>query len=188
MKFFQLSLFEHAFRRLRTEIPPVLGLLGVNVKVATKTEARRTYRKQAKSDAQLLGVWIELRKSYFPERTDIDSYTVCWSSRRQLRTLASCSLSKHKVNVARELNYADFEKWLPPLLYHEMCHAVLGVGERFSQGRREIHGRAFKDLEKRHPLTREFSQWIKSGGWLHAVRSSRTREYHQRKKLLKPAA
>ena len=187
MKFFQLGLFEYALRRLKTEIPPVIGRLRVSLQ-STRTPSRYSPRKHAKSDEILLGIWKQLREAYFPERTDIDSYSVCWSSRRQLRTLASCNLSKHKVNVARELRYPEYEKWLHPLLYHEMCHAVLGVGIKLSQGRREIHGKSFKSLERRHPLTRELNQWIKSGGWLHAVRSSRSLEYHQKKKLLKSAA
>lgn len=138
-------------------------------------------RSSGKSDPALLELWRELRRDYFPDRADIDDYIVRWSGRRQIRTLASCNPEKRRVNVARELNYPKHFQWLKPLLYHEMCHAVLYQHMR-REGDYRHHGREFKALERRHPEIQAFNQWIKSGGWLSAVRSSRARDYHQQKK------
>ncbi|MCB0310094.1 MAG: SprT-like domain-containing protein [Bdellovibrionales bacterium] len=124
---------------------------------------------------------MALRNSYFPERTDLDAYQVSWSKRRQKRTLASVNIEKKRVNVARELNDIRYAVWLEPLLYHEMCHAVLGEGVRRSNGGYAWHGPEFKSLEKRHPEIKSLDQWIKAGGWQRAVRSDRSRRAYQRR-------
>ena len=127
------------------------------------------------SDAQLVSIWTALRAHYFPERADLDSFLVCWSTRPQKRTLASCNIRRRKVVVASELRSDLHRRWLSPLLYHEMCHAVLGdtIGRR--GGKRAWHGAEFKALERRNPEIAELDAWIRSGGWRHAVRSARSR-------------
>ena len=114
---------------------------------------------------------------YFPEHPELGQYRVDWSTRRQLRTLASCSLKRKKVLVAKELNDARYALWLDPLLFHEMCHAVLGTGLKRGQGRTAWHGREFRALERRHPGTQGLQQWIESGGWRRAVRSARAKAF-----------
>lgn len=126
------------------------------------------------SDPLLGSVWLKLRHEYFPDRPDIDDYQILWSNRKQKRTLASCSIEQHKVRVARELNAPRCWGWLEPLLYHEMCHAYLG---RTPEG---YHGRTFRKLEKRHPLTKALEDWIKAGGWFSTVRSDRARRARAR--------
>lgn len=117
--------------------------------------------------------WRNLRIKYFPDRVDLDDYTVTWSSRRQKRTLASCNLRMRKVIVARELDHPDIAIWLIPVLYHELCHAVLGTQVRRTGKKRAWHGPEFKALVNRHPLTNKLDHWISSGGWSKAVRSAR---------------
>ena len=109
-------------------------------------------------------------------------YRVLWSKRRQKRTLAACHIEKRKVVVAKELCHPKWERWLDPLLYHEMCHAVIGEKPEIRNGKRLWHGPQFRALERRHPGIQEFDRWIREGGWLSAVRSARSREYHARKK------
>jgi hypothetical protein len=123
----------------------------------------------------LHAIWLDLRHRFFPERGDLDDYVVVWSSRRQIRTLASCNLRTRRILVARELLGEELARWLPPLLYHEMCHAVLGLNVRQSGGKRRWHGAEFKRLEARHPETALLHQWVQSGGWARAVRSDRAR-------------
>lgn len=131
------------------------------------------------SEKILENLWNSLQCEYFPDRTDLLVYTIEWSSRRQKRTLASCNVKRKKVLVARELDDTRFSVWLAPLLYHEMCHAVLGDEMMSIQGRRPWHGREFRALERRHPLIPELDRWIRSGGWLSAVRSSRARRRYE---------
>ena len=79
------------------------------------------------------------------------------------------------MSVAKEMAHPEAAHWIPALLYHEMCHAVLGqdVGQRGTK--RTWHGQKFRELEARHPQSKDLDHWIKSGGWLHVVRSARAK-------------
>jgi hypothetical protein len=128
-----------------------------------------------KSDPQLVSLWQDLQKSYFPERTDLLDYTVSWSTRRQKRVLASVHIRRKIVSVAQELRREDTKQWLPAILYHEMCHAFLGEEVPREGGKRAWHGSAFKALVAKHPETEPMERWMRSGGWHHVVRSERAR-------------
>ena len=123
----------------------------------------------------LYPLWCSVRQEYFPERPDLDTYELSWSKRRQKRTLASCNLLSRRVVVAREMFHEKCSPYMHALLYHEMCHAYLGKEVPRNGRRRAWHGKAFRDLERRHPGIKELDQWIKSGGWSSAVRSERAR-------------
>ena len=127
-------------------------------------------------------IWLDVRRSWFPDRPDLDHYIVVWSRRPQKRTLASCNIESKRVIVARELNYPEHYRWLKPLLYHEMCHAYLGFSVVDEDKRCRWHGREFKSLERRYPGMPEFDYWVKSGGWDRAVRSDRSKRAHRARK------
>lgn len=127
------------------------------------------------SEPELQTLWLSLRREYFSERTDLDTYIICWSGRRQRRVLASVSVDKKVVRVAQELQTAEHSHWLAPLLYHEMCHAILGRDVPRRNGKRSWHGKEFRELEARHPGIKALDEWIRSGGWHKAVRSHRGR-------------
>lgn len=135
----------------------------------------RSPRVGLRSDPALSAIWNDLLQKYFPERGDLKSYTVGWSNRSQKRVLASCSPRQRRVRVARELKYPQYQEWLEPLLYHELCHAVIGEQVVRHAGKRCWHGAEFKALEKRHPKTEQLNLWIGSGGWRAAVRSDRAK-------------
>ena len=97
-------------------------------------------------------------------------------SRCQKRVLASCNIHRRRILVAQELNNSSTSQWLEPILYHEMCHAVIGHGVALSpSGKRQWHGKEFKELEARHPQIKALDSWIRSGGWAKAVRSHRSK-------------
>lgn len=156
MKFLQLLLFGR--RAPRHHIP----------------DSRRRTRAVAPSDPELLALWHELRREYFPDRPDIDGYRVVWSARPQKRVLATCFPTKSLVKVARELREPSYVEWLAPLLYHEMCHAYLGKVAN-AGGRLMWHGPEFRALEARHPGTAQLNRWMNNGGWSSAVRRDRAR-------------
>lgn len=137
--------------------------------------------RRRKSDPELYKIWCELYLRYFPQREDLANYQVTWANNKRKRTLASCNLRRLKVTVASELRHEKHYQWLSPLLYHEMCHAVLHfeVG-RNGRGMR-WHGPEFKDLEARHPHIEALNHWAKNGGWLGAIRSDRARRAHQKR-------
>lgn len=126
-------------------------------------------------DPVLYSVWTELIAKYFPERRDLLSYNVNWARRRQKRTLGCCNLTRRRVTIAQELKRPEFGHWVEAVLYHELCHAVLGSEILRRNGRRAWHGAEFKDLESRHPNSLELQRWMRNGGWRGAVRSARSR-------------
>lgn len=117
----------------------------------------------------LLTKWQQLRAQYFPELPELDKYTVRWSNRHQLSSLASCNVERKRVEIAKALDAPQYVSYVEALLYHEMCHAALGRPPVI-RGRRVMHGKDFHRLEKRHPLTAHLNSWIKSGGWQRASR------------------
>lgn len=145
-----------------------LLLFGTRRPKATQRN-RAPKRPTMESGIILIEIWKRLRIEYFPDRADIDSYSVGWSRRSQRRTLASCNIDRRRVVVARELRGEECRRWLEPLLYHEMCHAVLGKDVEYYRSKRAWHGREFRDLERRHAGTSELDAWIRSGGWRRAV-------------------
>ena len=132
---------------------------------------------RGKSDEFLLTLWRNLRQEFFPDHIHIDDYTVTWSSRPQKRVLASCNIRRRRIVVAQELFEPSATRWIGPVLYHEMCHAVIGEGVHLSQsGKRLWHGQQFRQLESLHPDISAMNAWIATGGWAMAVRSHRARQ------------
>ena len=177
----QLSLFDDwgsvqtATRKVRSEKPnPSSNKKIISPKTSDKV--------QELSDADIYEIWLSLRQTWFPDRRDLDSYALRFSRRKQSRTLACCDVFTRRVTVARELAYGAYRSWLPPLIYHEMCHAVLGSTARRTGKRRNLHGAEFKALESRHPQIEDLDQWIASGGWLKAVRSDRAKRAAQKRR------
>jgi predicted SprT family Zn-dependent metalloprotease len=123
----------------------------------------------------LAATWSGLITSYFPERQDLHKYSIAWSTRRQKRTLATCNIKHLRVRVAKELNNPEHWHILEALIYHEMCHAVLGFSIKNAGSKTAWHGREFKLLEARHPGIPALNSWIKEGGWRRAVRQDRSR-------------
>lgn len=195
-RFFQLVLptFQSSDLRsdvlagITTGITKLKGAVSsVRVKKQSATKKRsirrarvpRQRRVAPASDTRLSAIWNELQLCYFPDRNDLQSYSISWSKRSQKRTLACCNSSRRCVRVARELDYPDFELWLAPLLYHEMCHAVLERNVSRSAKGTLWHGPEFKALEKQHPKISALHDWIKAGGWSKAVRSDRAKRAWQ---------
>lgn len=136
----------------------------------------RKYRiSPPKVAPELERIWTQVASSYFPQMPELGEYMVVWSRRRQKRVLASITVSRKLVRVARELNHPDYVKYLEPLLYHEMCHAV--VGDKIEKrGRKRLwHGPSFKNLENQHPDIKNLQKWIREGGWAQAIRRDRAR-------------
>jgi len=133
---------------------------------------------------ELFSVWANLIKEYYPERTDLLTYNITWSSRRQRRVLGSCNIKTHRVRIAREMQHPECAQFISPLIYHELCHAVLGDSLKRLEQRIPWHGKEFRELEARHPQSADLTNWIRSGGWAKAVRRARTSEIWRRRKAL----
>jgi len=117
----------------------------------------------------LLDIWNDLREQYFPNHPHLNDYKIIWSERKHRRTLASCNVERKRISVAPVMKLPEANQYLEALIYHEMCHAVLGMPERVN-GRRRIHGRDFKNLEMLHHGIPHLDRWIANGGWIAAAR------------------
>lgn len=175
----QLGLFASLFSALT-------GARGSSPVRTSRARPQRALRPRS-SDARLFAVWQEVAQRYFPSRPDLLEYSVTWSPRPQRRTLASCNISKKRVVVARELTPTEHHERLEPLLYHEMCHAVLGKDVGYMGSKRAWHGPRFRALERKHPDISALNEWIRGGGWARAVRSDRSRAAaHARRQRVSP--
>ncbi len=125
-------------------------------------------------------IWHKLVYKYFPNQSNLLNYKIVWSNRPQKRVLASCNIEKRIVRVAPAMRLDESRPYLEALIYHELCHAVVGIG--YKNGRRDIHSKNFKQLESLHPEIKNLDQWIKEGGWIKAVRIS-TRAINRQKLL-----
>jgi len=121
------------------------------------------------SDSELRQRWDFLSNRYFPDRKELSEYQIIWSARSQKRVLGSCNLTHKRVRIARAMDRPELSNLLDALIYHEMCHAVVGV-QRGAR-RRVFHGRDFRILEAIHPFSEQLDLWIRAGGWVKAVRS-----------------
>lgn len=173
--FQQLNLFDRIRGRQRLGRPKSSRIQSPRLRAPAPSAVRRRepIALGAGSAPELLEVWCALRLRFFPERVDLDSYTIGWSRRRQKRTLASCNMRSRCVIVAQELRDPLFNEWIEPILHHELCHAVIGLDVARRKGRRAWHGREFRSLENLHPRIPALDDWIKNGGWLYAVRRAR---------------
>jgi len=175
----QLALF---FAKYLKKNDSLLGQLDHHKKKLPKRKEIKSLQQKG-CDSELLEIWINLRVKYFPLRVDLDSYHLKWSSRGHKRTLATCNLTSRTIIVARELKSQEYNKVIEPLLYHELCHAVLGHAVPKTARGKSWHGRDFKILESLHPDSMWLDQWIKQGGWSRAIKSDRAkRAWQERKK------
>jgi len=159
-----------------------LLLFGVGRPQRAPVRPRRTVEVPVTSDALLRQIWLGVRRQWFPERPEIDEYVITWSRRRQKRTLGTCFPTRKRVVIALELQDPEYHCWLEPLIYHEMCHAVLGR-QADRNGRNIWHGPDFKALERRHPGSKSLDDWIRTGGWARVVRRARARSAAAHRRL-----
>lgn len=158
------------------QLPLFGSLIRMAVKRRAKTAPRHPHRATNQQNEDLTNIWRSLIAQYFPERGDLYSYRIAWSRRRQRRILGSCNIKSRRVNIAREMQAPECASLLPALVYHELCHAVLGQSLERRSRSFPWHGKEFKALEARHPGSAVLTEWIKTGGWTKAVRRARSRE------------
>lgn len=154
MIFTQLELFATKIFKINKEFPQI-------------HEDRDKYT----SREELYRIWTELQKKHFPDIPDLLSFKLVWSNRHQSRCLASINLQKKVVRVAPAMKLKESYYFLSPLLYHEMCHAIVGI--KVERGRRKMHTKEFKILESKNPDIFILNQWIDSGGWKKATRKAK---------------
>lgn len=112
----------------------------------------------------ILNIYESINREYFEEKV---SASITWgtkSPRRAVRrrTLGSYSSHSHMIRINPVL---DIER-VPPyfvefIVYHEMLHAFLGVKNK--NGRRSVHSKEFRELEKRFRDYEKAMAWEKKG-------------------------
>ena len=180
MKMLQLSFgffAPPARRTLSAAAPSETSVAGVFEPPRPQRRPRQLTRFKRPDDPQLpvpdlRSRWCTIRAEYFPLRADIDDYKLVWSTGVQKTVLASCNVHRRRIRVAASFQRVECMPYLDALLYHEMCHAVLGEPPRVG-GRRVVHGKEFRALEARHPGIPALDRWIEQGGWRDEVRRHR---------------
>ena len=172
-------------RGFKASADALYSMLKLTRRLKRRFEPRplRTRPRQVRLTAstELTDLWHALRLEYFPDCENLIHYTIGWSRRRQRRTLATCEVRRKYVRVAKEMRAPLFGPYLAPLVFHEMCHAVLGEDPGYHRGKRAWHGPRFKALERLHPGIPDLDAWIQNGGWSYAVRRSRALEQHAKR-------
>ncbi len=105
----------------------------------------------------------QLNQTYFDGRSRA---AVVWGRRPATRGARQFRLgwydpTRNLITLSRRLDQPDIPRYmLEYVLFHEMLHEILGIGRR-ADGRRDIHGRAFKLMEQTFPdyaRAREFER------------------------------
>ncbi len=111
--------------------------------------ARRT-----RGHAHDLGALREgLNRRYLDGRSHA---TVAWGRKPRPGPVRSVRLgtydpAQNHITISRRLDREDVPRYMVEyVLFHEMLHEVLGIGQR-PDGRRDIHGRLFKLMEETFP-------------------------------------
>lgn len=95
----------------------------------------------------------ELNEIYLGNRSNAG---VVWGASRKTRSTRSIRFgsydpTRNLITMNRKLDRPDIPRYFVEfVLFHEMLHEVLGIGER-ADGRREIHGKLFKLMESTYP-------------------------------------
>jgi hypothetical protein len=86
---------------------------------------------------------------------------LCWSPRRSRRLLASYQERSDRVIVSRLFDSDRVPLFiLDYLMYHELLHKRLGIGRR-ADGKRHLHGAAFRQLERRFDRYAEAAAFLR---------------------------
>ncbi|MCC8179538.1 MAG: hypothetical protein LIP23_01295 [Planctomycetes bacterium] len=104
-----------------------------------------------------------LNETYLGNRSTAE---VVWGRRNSVRSSRSIRFAaydpvRNRITMNRKMDRPDIPRYfIEFVLFHEMLHEVLGIGER-PDGRRDIHGSLFQLMESTFPdaqRAREFEQ------------------------------
>lgn len=96
---------------------------------------------------------VYLNKTYLGDRSTAQ---VVWGRKNRVRSSRSIRFAaydpvRNRITMNRKLDRADIPRYfIEFVLFHEMLHEVLGIGER-PDGRRDIHGSLFQLMESTFP-------------------------------------
>ena len=94
-------------------------------------------------------------------RSQLELPELCWSPARARRILGSYQERADRVIISRMFDVPDVPQFvLDYLMYHELLHKFLGIGRRDS-GKRCLHGRDFKRLERGFRFYRQAQAFLK---------------------------
>ena len=92
--------------------------------------------------------FARVNRTYF--QSQLEKPELCWSPVRARRLLGSYHERKDRLIISQIFDSNKVPAFvLDYLMYHELLHKFLGIGRR-DDGRRSVHSREFKQLEKRY--------------------------------------
>jgi hypothetical protein len=100
-----------------------------------------------------------VNETYF--QSQLSKPQLCWSPVHARRLLGSYHERKDRLIISQVFDSPKIPAYvLDYLMYHELLHKFLGIGRR-DDGRRCVHGREFREIEKRYAYFAEAQAFLK---------------------------
>lgn len=153
-----------SFIRRRGGPTPVMNRF-LRLAASTTASPRRVKARLQGRHHDLASAFERINSEYFEGRLDA---AITWSRKQpgrvRRRTLGSyCPLSRTvRINPVLD-NSCVPELFVDFIVYHEMLHAHVGIGDK--GGRRDVHSREFREKE------REFKRFEEASSWERANRA-----------------
>ena len=107
----------------------------------------------------LRDIFNALNNTYFNNRLQVKN--IGWSTRKSYRRLGFYNEERDLLVVSKIFDSNRVpEEIIYYLVYHEMLHVLLPI--RNTNGRRIIHSKKFRELEKQYPDYKKINKWIES--------------------------
>ncbi|HEY3323448.1 MAG TPA: hypothetical protein VGP72_23545 [Planctomycetota bacterium] len=124
--------------------------------------ARKSHRMALPDSGRvhsLAASFDRVNREYF--KSQIQKPELCWSPVRARRILGSYQERADRLIVSQVFDSPKVpEIVIDYLMYHELLHKFLGIGRK-DDGRRNMHGRDFRHLEKQFRYFREVQAYLK---------------------------
>jgi predicted metal-dependent hydrolase len=104
-------------------------------------------------------IFNQLNQNYFNNSLQIKN--IGWSKKISYRRLGFYNEERDLLVISKIFDSEKVpEEVITYLVYHEMLHILLPMKKR--NGRRIIHAKRFKELEKQYPAYNRINKWIKT--------------------------
>lgn len=119
----------------------------------TEAQSRGTVIRTAGRVHDLQAIRDEINAAYLETRSKAP---VTWGRKITRRKVRSVRLgwydpARNLITISQRLDRSDIPRYMVGyVVFHEMLHEVLGIGER-PDGKRDIHGRHFRLMEQTYP-------------------------------------
>lgn len=103
--------------------------------------------------------FLRVNSRYFDNQ--LPKPILTWSEKRTQHSLGHEDRAMNTVVISKSLDSENVPRYvLDYVMYHELLH--IKHGSSYTKGREKVHGRAFREDEKRFARYKEVEEWLKS--------------------------